>query len=76
MFNIGAHWSPLELEILYEGKNNMIKKFLSNLSPLELENVDEGKINLNKKLLTIGDHWSPLELEISEVFRFLDTYTY
>ena len=41
-----------------------------------MEILDEGKINMIKKLLTIGAHWSPLELEISEVFRFLDTYTY
>ena len=74
MFTIGAHWSPLELEIVDEGKSNMIKKFLSigaHWSPLELEIVDKGKINLIKKLLTIGSHRSPLE--ISEVFRFLDT---
>ena len=38
-----SHWSPLELEIVYEGKSNMIKKFLSigaHWSPLELENSD------------------------------------
>ena len=37
------HWSPLELEILDEGKNNLIKKLLiigDHWSPLELENSD------------------------------------
>ena len=37
------HWSPLELEIVDEGKSNMIKKFLNigaHSSPLELENSD------------------------------------
>ena len=37
------HWSPLELEIEYEGKINLIKKLLTigaHWSPLELENSD------------------------------------
>ena len=40
MFTIGVHWSPLELEIVDEGKINLIKKLLTSgahWSPLELE---------------------------------------
>ena len=40
VFTIGAHWSPLELEIVDEGKINLIKKLLTSgahWSPLELE---------------------------------------
>ena len=40
VFTIGVHWSPLELEIVYEGKINLIKKLLTigaHWSPLELE---------------------------------------
>ena len=43
VFTIGAHWSPLELEIVDEGKINLIKKLLTigdHWSPLELENLD------------------------------------
>ena len=37
---IGAHWSPLELEVVDEGKNNLIKKLITtgaHWCPLELE---------------------------------------
>ena len=43
VFTIGAHWSPLELEIVDEGKSNLIKKLLTigaHWNPLELENSD------------------------------------
>ena len=29
VFTIGAHWSPLELDIVDEVKSNLIKKFLT-----------------------------------------------
>ena len=41
--SIEAHGSPLELEIVYEVKSNLIKKFLTigaHWSPLEFENSD------------------------------------
>ena len=69
---IGAHWSPLELKIVDEGKSNMIKKFLSigtHWSPLESIGVVEFRWDLNvldRLVLTIGAHWSPLELENSD----------
>ena len=43
VFSIGAHWSPLELEIVDERKSILIKKLLSigaHWSPFELENSD------------------------------------
>ena len=63
-FIIGAHWSPLELEIVNEGKSNKIKKFLSigaHWSPLELENSDGIRIFWTEWCLPlepIGVHWS------------------
>ena len=61
------HWSPLEsigLEIVDEGKNNLIKKLQTigaHWSPLELENLDG--INFFYKncclpLEPIGVHWN------------------
>ena len=47
MFTIGAHWSPLELEIVDEGKSNLIKKLVTigeHWSPFELENSDRANI--------------------------------
>ena len=66
MLTIGAHWSPLELEIVDDNKN-IIKVLLSigaQWSPLELEIVDYDDNNLINVLLTIGAHWTPLELKI------------
>ena len=43
MLTIGAHWSPLELEIVDEDENNLIKVLLTigdNWGPLGLENSD------------------------------------
>ena len=43
---IGAHWSPLELEIEDEDDNDLIKKLLAigaHWSPFELEIQDEFK---------------------------------
>ena len=58
------HWSPLELEIVDEGKSNLIKKLLitgAHWSPLELENSDGVIIfwtQLCLPLEPIGVHWS------------------
>ena len=44
VFTIGAHWSPLKLEIIDEGKSNLIKKLLfigAHWSPLESIGVGE-----------------------------------
>ena len=57
MLTLGAHWSPLELEIVDE-----IVAYC--WSPLELQIEDEDDNNLIKELLAIGAHWSQLELEI------------
>ena len=54
VFTIGAQWSPLELEIVDEGKSNLIKKLLSigaHWSPLELGSSFSGQSGVY--------HWNP-----------------
>ena len=69
---IGAHWSPLELEIEDIGMAELIQTVITigaHWSPLELEIENIGMVKLIQTVLTIGAHWCPLELHI-----YNDTY--
>ena len=59
-----THWSPLELEIIDDDNNNLIKLLFTIGANLSLI-VDDDDNNLTKELLAIGAHWSQLELENS-----------
>ena len=57
LLTIGAHWSPLELEIEDEDDNNLIKKLLS-IGAHWSWRIQMG--SLFSVVFTIGAHWSPL----------------